>query len=193
MIKLENVCFSYDGKPVLKNFSMTVNDGEKVCIFGESGCGKSTVIKLIAGLLTPDSGTVYADGLPSIVFQEDRLLPWYTARQNVEAVLPKSAENTGEIIDEVLSALGILGVSDEKLQELSGGMKRRVAIARAVCYGGNYLLLDEPFNGIDPKNRKKIAEIILKRYADKPIIIVSHNSGDAELFNARTEEMYSVK
>lgn len=192
MIKLENIYFSYGGKSVLKNFSLLVNDGEKVCISGESGCGKSTVIKLIAGLIAPDSGTVYADGIPSVVFQEDRLLPWYTARQNIEAVMLKSDGNNGETAEEVLSALGIAGVADEKLQDLSGGMKRRVAIARAICYGGNYLLLDEPFNGIDPDNRKKIADIILKRYKDKPVIFVSHNSGDAELFGARTVEMYPV-
>lgn len=186
MVKLEKVNFSYGEKKVLENFSLEIRKGDRICLSGASGCGKTTVLKLIAGLVKPKSGSVSVLAPVSVVFQEDRLLPWYTVRQNVELVMQNKDTKK---VEEILDALSILSVADEFPSSLSGGMKRRVAIARALAFGGEILLLDEVFNGIDKETKEKIANYILDLYADKTVIAVSHIKEDAVLLNAKIFEM----
>ena len=184
MIELKNVSFSYGDRPILDNFSLTVKDGQCVCLKGPSGCGKTTVLRLVLGLLTPDSGTVSGAEKPSVVFQEDRLLNGFSLKTNI--LLPPLTES------QRIKAIGLLkeaGLSDslgKKARALSGGMKRRAAIVRAVAFQGDILILDEPFNGIDPENKLKMAEMIRREFLDKgkPVLMVSHIDSDAEFLNA---------
>lgn len=188
MLKLTNVCFSYGEKKVLENFSLEVKDGECVCISGESGCGKTTVLRLVSGLEKPHSGTVECNGKVSVVFQEDRLLPWFSLWKNICLTLDKKRYS---IASELIEEVGLGGMEKSKPDELSGGMKRRAAIVRAVAFEGDVLLLDEPFNGLDSENKKKAAEMIKREYLDrgKSILMVSHIKEDAELMHARTVKL----
>ena len=176
MIKFKNVSFSYGKTPVLKDFNLSVLPGEIVCLFGASGCGKTTVLKLIAGLLTANRGEVSVNGKVSIVFQENRLIPNLTAKENILAVTDTY---------DSLKALGLDAYCDTKPEDLSGGMARRVAIARAINYGGDILLLDEPFNGLDQENKKLAASLIKEKFKGKTIVMVSHLKEDIELLDAK--------
>ncbi len=185
MIELKNVDFSYGEDKVLDGFDLTVNDGECVCLSGPSGCGKTTVLKLVMGLLKPDSGEVTSVEKASVVFQEDRLLSGFSLITNV--LLPPLADERKAVATELLKEAKLGDSIHEKVRDLSGGMKRRAAIVRALCFEGDVLILDEPFNGIDAENKRIMAEMIKREYLDKgkPVLMVSHIPSDAELLNAR--------
>ena len=178
MIRFAEVSFGYGDKPVLDRFSLTVADGEAVCLVGASGCGKTTALRLAAGLEQPAAGTVTADGAASVVFQENRLLPWMTAAANLRLAAPDADAALW------LARLGIPQVGRDPVGTLSGGMRRRVAIARALAAGGDYLLLDEPFNGLDAAAAQDAAHWIRQVFAGKPILMVSHHAEDAALLGA---------
>lgn len=186
MIELKHIDFSYGEKKILSDFNLTVNDGDCVCLSGPSGCGKTTVLRLIAGLEKPDSGTIkYADKI-SYVFQEDRLVPNLSVLNNILLC----SGNKKDFALSVLEQAGLKNIADKKPQKLSGGMKRRVAIVRAVVFGGDALLLDEPFNGLDEEAKKIMAEIVKREFTEKgkPVIMVSHIPEDCEIMNARKIE-----
>lgn len=186
MIKFSNVCFSYDGKPVLENLSFELADGKNLLITGASGSGKTTVLRLILGLNKPGSGSVAAPENISAVFQEDRLISKLNVYKNICLPLDRGKIKTA---DRLISEFGLEDIKFEQIKNLSGGMKRRVAIIRAIAYGGDALVLDEPFNGIDYDNSSLIAGIINREYTKKgkSVIIVSHNTADAEMFNAEIQ------
>ncbi len=185
MIELKNVDFSYGETKVLDGFNLTVNDGECVCLSGPSGCGKTTVLKLVMGLLKPDSGEVTKVEKTAAVFQEDRLLSGFSLITNV--LLPPLADGRKSVATELLNEANLGDSIYEKVRNLSGGMKRRAAIVRALCFEGDILILDEPFNGIDAENKRIMAEMIKREYIQKgkPVLMVSHIPSDAELLNAR--------
>jgi NitT/TauT family transport system ATP-binding protein len=185
MIELKSVDFSYGESKILDNFNLTVNDGECVCLSGPSGCGKTTVLKLVMGLLKPDSGKISGVKRPSVVFQEDRLLSGFSLITNV--LLPPLADGRKSVATELLKEANLGEAIYEKVRDLSGGMKRRAAIVRALCFEGDVLVLDEPFNGIDAENKRIMAEMIKREYLQKgkPVLMVSHIPSDAELLNAR--------
>ena len=178
---MKEVTFSYPARPILHAVSFSLPPCGAVSLSGPSGCGKTTVLHLLAGLLTPQSGTVSVPEEIAVVFQEDRLLPWLTVRQNVVAVLPKSAD---ERAAESLAAVGLTAVADAFPDTLSGGMKRRVAIARALAKGGRLLLLDEPFTGLDAAARAQCAAALQSRFADAVTVLVTHQAEDAALLQA---------
>lgn len=180
MIEMHDVSFSYGDKRVLQNFCFSASAGQTVCLFGPSGCGKTTVLRLIAGLLTPESGTVSVKGKMSVVFQENRLIPSLTVRENI-LVVAQTAD--------ALRTLGLGDYENAKISDLSGGMARRVAIARAVSYGGDILLLDEPFSGLDAENRRIAADCIRTAFEGKCIVLVSHQPEDIELMHAEILQM----
>ncbi len=182
MLTLDSVSFAYDNTPILRNISLTLREKTAVCYTAPSGTGKTTLLRLIAGLETPQSGTVTRrDGLrTAVVFQEHRLFPWMTVEQNVTAVCPS------EDITPYLEAVDLIDARDKYPAELSGGMQRRVALARALAYGGDLLLLDEPFTGLDPALRVRIAEAIRKRFADACIVLITHDIEDAALLHAES-------
>ncbi len=185
MIKLTDISFSYGTKKILDNFNLTVNDGQCVCLVGPSGCGKTTIVRLILGLEKQDSGTIEVPKSISCVFQEDRLIDSLTLKKNVTLPLKKSQYDFAE---KLIVEAGLAEAENKKPSELSGGMKRRTAIIRAIAFGQDALILDEPFNGIDSIAKKKIAEIILREYIEKgkTVLLISHNHEDYELLGAQT-------
>lgn len=183
MIKFSNVYFSYGDKPVIENLSFTLENGKNLLITGPSGCGKTTIARLILGLDKPDSGTLTADKKISAVFQEDRLIEKLNVYKNI--CLPLNKEKT-EFANKLISEFGLEDIRFEAIKSLSGGMKRRVSIIRALAFGGDALVLDEPFNGIDKENAMLISKIINREYTEKgkSVVIISHNISDAEVFRS---------
>lgn len=184
-IELKNVNFSYNENKILDNFNLTVNEGECVCLVGRSGCGKTTVARLVLGLESAQEGDVSAPEKISCVFQEDRLLPHLNLYKNVILALSDTQIPTADLL---LQRFGLADYKKSKISELSGGMKRRVAIIRAIAFDSDALVLDEPFNGLDQKNKELAAEIIKREFSDKgkPILLISHIEEDAQLLNAKT-------
>ncbi len=186
MIKFNDVYFSYGKTPVLSGFNLEVNKGDRICLFGSSGCGKTTVLRLILGLEKPQKGeiTIKNNIRPAVVFQEDRLLPFKTVLQNV-ALFTKN-EDTAKYH---LETLGLEEYLNEYPSKLSGGMKRRVAIARALSCDFDYIILDEAFTGLDNENVISASEHILSTAGDRPLISVTHSKFEAGLLKADIIEM----
>jgi len=185
-VSLIDVSYSYDGqKKVLDGFSFEFPEKGAVCLMGPSGCGKTTLLRILAGLERPQRGTV--EGIsgkkPSYVFQENRLLPWLTAVENV--AVAAAGENKHSEAESLLKRMGLAGSEHKYPKELSGGMKKRVSIARALAAKGDFLILDEPFSGIDEDAWKRISGLILEEYSDKLIILVTHVLEHSSPFNAR--------
>lgn len=177
MIQLRQVTAGYPGKIVLRDFSLTLPDSGAIAVMAPSGYGKTTFLRLLSGLLAPLSGSI--SGLEgkraAYLFQEDRLLPWLTAEKNVEIVSgPEPAHfwlEQMEITD-----------GGQYPRAMSGGMQRRVALARAMAYGGDILLLDEPFKGLDEALRSRIAARIRGQF---PLTVLSvHDAEEARLMDA---------
>ena len=182
MLKIDNISFSYGEKQILKDFSLNIENNKRYWIFGESGSGKTTLVRLILGLEVPQSGTIIKphDLKPSVVFQENRLLPFKTALQNILLV-----EGNRQAAIDNLKALGLEKETNTPVNQLSGGMKRRVAIARALSVNFDFLILDEPFTGLDNENVKIAIERILNVAGEKPILLVTHSPEEAELLGAK--------
>ncbi len=184
MISLKNISFSYGEQQILKDFSTTVQGGECVQLFGASGTGKTTIARIILGLETINCGQIVVPQKISVVFQEDRLLENSDVLKNVRLVLSKEQY---EFADKLLKEFGLWDVRKKRISDLSGGMKRRVAIIRAIAYGGDALILDEPFNGLDSENKQISANIIKREFIDngKSVLLITHVKEDAELLDAR--------
>ena len=177
-MKIQHLCKSFDGKMVLDHVSLTLESGGTACLMAPSGRGKTTLLRCIAGLETPDSGQI--TDLPeriAYVFQEDRLCDGFSAVDNIRLVTGK-ALGEGEIRRH-LEELGLAGSLDQPVRELSGGMRRRVVISRAVCFGADLLLLDEPFKGLDDEARQQTADYILRHRGAAASLCVTHDREDA--------------
>lgn len=180
MVKLDRVSFSYGGAPVLTDVSLTLPRDGAVCLFGPSGCGKTTLLRLIAGLESPTDGSVRREvSRVAMVFQENRLAPWLTVRENLLLVTDDALA-----VERALSAVSLRDAAEQYPDELSGGMQRRVALARALAFGGELLLLDEPFNGLDDALKETVATALRERFAGCPIVLVTHSLDEAKLFDA---------
>jgi len=180
---------------VLDNVSFSVRNDEFVCLVGPSGCGKSTLLRMIAGLEKIDSGAIMFQGQPltqptpkiSMIFQLFGLLPWKTALENVEVPLEVLGVKKGErvaIAKEYLKMVELEGFEDTYPHDLSGGMKQRVGIARALALKPEVLLMDEPFSSLDELTAKTLRELVLSiwRTPNVPpssILMVSHNVEEA--------------
>lgn len=188
MIGIQRLCKSFDGRTVLEDVSLTLAEGSVLCLMAPSGRGKTTLLRCIAGLEKPDSGTV--TGLPErvgFVFQEDRLCPGLDPVENVRLVTGRTM-TTAEI-ESHLMELGLGGCLRQPTKELSGGQRRRAAIARAVCYGGGLLLLDEPFKGLDGAARDDAARYILWHRNGAAVLCVTHDREDAAALGAEIIEL----
>ncbi|MBF2090574.1 MAG: ATP-binding cassette domain-containing protein [Synechococcales cyanobacterium K44_A2020_017] len=181
---------------VLDGIDLTVKEGEFVCLIGHSGCGKSTLLDMVAGFRTPSSGEVRLQDQPitepgpdrMVVFQNYSLLPWLTAYENiylgVDSVFPdKSKAEKSQIVHEHLAMVGLDEAANKKPSALSGGMKQRVCIARALALRPKVLILDEPFGALDPITREELQEELLKIWhAHRTTVLMITHDIDEALF-----------
>ncbi len=189
MITLQNVSFSYGEKQILHNFSLHLEKGEILAVMGPSGCGKSTLLNIIAGLRAPDAGTILrAAQKTAVVFQEPRLFPWMTVFQNISAVFPRGFVGVEAQIAAALDTVGLSDSANLYPRELSGGMKSRAALARALAFGGDLFLLDEPFSALDEEMSRTLATALRDQFKKNGIsaILVTHRQSDAEAMADRT-------
>lgn len=177
MIRFKNVYKSFD-KDVIKDLNFQIKKGEKIALVGSSGIGKTTIVNLILGIEIPDRGEIDNSFKKiSVVFQENRLIDELSSLDNLKMISEEDEEKLIYILKE-------LGIDDlkKKVSTLSGGMKRRVAIARGIVFEGDLLILDEPIQGLDEENRKLVIKKILKNYEDKSILLITHNINDIKDF-----------
>jgi len=199
VIEVENITKTFMSEKtemlVLDNVSFSVSKDEFICIVGPSGCGKSTLLRMMAGLEKPDSGKILFNGQPitrptpkiAMVFQLFGLLPWKTALENVEVpleVLGIVKQNRVHIAQEYLQMVGLEGFENTYPHDLSGGMKQRVGIARALALKPEVLLMDEPFSSLDELTAKTLRELVLNIWRNPSLptntfIMVSHNVEEA--------------
>lgn len=201
-IAVSNLCFSYDDEVVLQDISMRIPSGEFVCLLGESGCGKSTFLRLMAGLAKPDAGDIRIDdrlveeaGLDrGVVFQDYSLFPWLTVGRNILIALRQKFHDAPdkELKERILQGLVDVGLDEGVYNkypfELSGGMKQRCAICRAFALDPPVLLMDEPFGALDAITRGRLQRMthqLWKKDEDKrkTIVFVTHDVDEALLLS----------
>lgn len=187
MIKITGLNKRFGKKVIFKDFSFTFPEKGLIALVGSSGCGKTTLLRMIAGLDKKYSGSIELDSITKIsyVFQEPRLLPTSTALENVALPLGNTDEAKLKAI-ELLNGLGLGNDLNSLPAEMSGGMKQRVSIARALAYGGELFLLDEPFNGIDAERTRYIMDLIKDLSENKLCIIVTHNQDQLDYLQCQT-------
>ena len=184
-VQIKNLKKSFGKNLVFADLNMDFPKNKITVITGPSGCGKTTLLNIISGIDEQDSGeVVMSDKSFSYIFQEDRLLPHFTVYQNIAFVL-KSNMTPPEmkpIIEKYLALVKLTDAQDKYPSQLSGGMKRRVAIARAFAYRSRLLLMDEPFKGLDDKLKSEIIEEFLKIHKEdkRTVILVTHDMKEAE-------------
>ena len=196
MIELRELCVAFHGKTVLDRIGLTVPDGAFLCLLGQSGCGKSTLLRVLAGLLEATSGSAVIDGETvrgparacSVVFQDYSLFPWLTTGGNLTLALTaaypeKSKAEIRNLAESYLEMVGLGGVFDRFPAALSGGMRQRAAIARALAMPSRVLLMDEPFGALDPVNRAMLQELVKGLHRDsrgaRTVVFVTHDVDEA--------------
>ena len=179
-VRAEQLCKSYDGVPVLEHVTFTAGEGV-TCVMAPSGTGKTTLLRILLGLERPDSGAVTRCRW-SAVFQEDRLLEQLDAMENLRFVLGSELDEAAA--HALLEALELGDVGQKKVRDFSGGMKRRLALARALLTPSDALALDEPFTGLDAENRRRCLDAIRSCAAGRPVLLVTHDAADAQALEA---------
>lgn len=185
MISIKNLTKKFNNSTLFDNLCLEIPLDKPVVIAGRSGCGKTTLLRILAGLDREYEGTM--EGMPdriSFMFQEDRLLPWQSVKGNIEFVLKDVMDKSAmhESVARMIEAVHLTGHEDKLPSELSGGMKRRVALARTFCYPAELLLMDEPFKGFDEKLNDEMIALFGDLYvnAGKKVILVTHDLSIAE-------------
>lgn len=188
-VSVRGVSKSFGRAPrVLEDVSLDVARGEFVCLLGASGCGKSTLLNLVAGLDRPTAGSVEVDGdRPALMFQDPALLPWLTAGENIDLALRlRTGRRAGRgerqaRVDELLELVRLRGAGSKRVHELSGGMRQRVAMARALAQDSRVLLMDEPFAALDAITRDVLHEELMRirQSQDLTVLFVTHNVREA--------------
>lgn len=194
MLDVRHVTHSFDSMAVLNDLSFQVSAGQFVCVVGPNGCGKTTLLRLIAGLMHPTRGEVILNGQPiqepgperGFVFQEYALFPWRSVRKNIEFGLEMrrvASSQRREIGDKYIDLVGLRGFEDYSVRRLSGGMKQKVSLARALANEPVVILMDEPFAALDCQTRNVMQEELLNIWAasqeGKTILFVTHNVEEA--------------
>jgi len=189
-LELRNIRKSYGDHRVLDGFSHVFPGRTVTCITGRSGCGKTTLLRLVAGLESPDAGEVLGvpEGGLSMMFQEDRLPPRLTAADCLRCVLKKTPEREARI-DDALRALELEAEPNQPVSRFSGGMRRRVALARALLYPSPLVLLDEPFKGLDGDTRRRAVAFARPLLEGRTVLLVTHDPEDEGLFGGETLRM----
>ncbi len=184
MIEIKNLSISYQEKIVLHHFSAQMKEGSTIAIMGNSGIGKSTLLKIIMGIEKPDEGEILglSEKRISAVFQEDRLCEELSAVKNVMLVL--EGQKKRELA--MMHLLELMNKEDltKKVLKLSGGMKRRVSVARAFAYPSDLIILDEPLTGLDSTNKKRTIDYMLKYKNHRTMIVVTHDINEVEALQA---------
>ena len=203
-ISVREVCkrFSDPDKTVLENVSLDIADGEFLCLLGPSGCGKSTLLNIIAGLDKPTSGEVLENGIPvtgpgperAMIFQEHALFPWLTVIENVEFGIKSVCSDASQRRQLALKYLEIVNLAscrDYRIHQLSGGMKQRVSLARALALQSNVMLLDEPFAALDKQTKNLLRDELEHIWLaeKKTMIYVTHSVEEALFFGDRVVMM----
>ena len=180
-----------DYRRVLEDMEFSARSGELICILGRSGCGKTTLLKILAGFTPPSAGSVSVNGRPvttpgpdrGVVFQEDALFPWLTVRENIAFGLrhkmPRGKVKTE--VDRFLDLVGLSEFGDYLPKEISGGMKQRVALARVLILKPQVLLMDEPFAALDAQSREEMQNLLLSLWKtlSHTILFVTHDVSEA--------------
>ncbi len=176
----KNIRKSYGDNVVLESFSHTFKSGATTAIMGASGCGKTTLLSILMGLSEPDSGVITPSGgfRKSAVFQENRLCENLTAAANLRLVTGN--RYSPKELEAELSAVGLGDCYAKPVRELSGGMKRRVALLRALLHEYDVLFLDEPFKGLDTDTKQQVLDYCKRKTAGKTVILVTHDKAEAE-------------
>ena len=183
-VAAEHLWKSYGGQAVLRDVSLTAGPDRITCVMAPSGAGKTTLLRILLGLERPDRGTVR---LPAgcrwaAVFQEDRLLDHLPARENLRFAGAWDHPDRAAVL---LAELGLPEPGEKPVGEFSGGMRRRLALARALLAPSDALALDEPFTGLDEENRARCRAVILRETAGKPVLLVTHDAEDVRGLEAR--------
>lgn len=202
ILELKEIEFCYDSSiKILDKVNLKVDEGEVITIFGKSGIGKSTLLKIICGLLEAKSGKVYLDGkditnIPAnkrnivMTLQDSYLFPHMTVEDNIGFSMKMYGKNKTEIkerVNELLNMIGLSGYEKKKPKELSGGEKKRVALARAIADYPRLILLDEPFTGLDEEIKNQILEIVklLNKKYNTSLILITHDIHEAKTLSDR--------
>lgn len=193
-VKLEKIEKSYGTTGVFSGFSACFSAPESYALRGRSGCGKTTLLRLLAGLETPDAGRLLWSRTPkcAMVFQEDRLCPQFCAEENVALCMEHGEMRREEIREELLSVLPeeCLG---KPAGQLSGGQKRRVSVVRAMCApGAEVLLLDEPFTGLDEQIKRRMYEYVLRKKRDRLLLMATHDPEDISGLGIRETQVIAL-
>jgi nitrate ABC transporter ATP-binding subunit len=194
-IEAKSVSFSYQDAEILKNIDLDVREGEFLVLMGPSGCGKSTFLRLMAGLDQPNRGEIMINGVSStektpdcgVVFQDYSLFPWLSAEENIVLALKqklkgkKTKKELQQIAEEYLGLVQLSHAVKKYPGQMSGGMKQRAAIARALAFGSDLLLMDEPFGALDPVTRIHLQDLLLRISKDqkRTIVFVTHDADEA--------------
>lgn len=191
ILRIKKITKSYGKQKVLENISFTINESERICIYGKSGIGKTTLLRIIAGLEKADSGEITFAGKVSMVFQEDRLLENTDVYTNLYCVLGSRFDKAEA--DMHLKEVGLEGAGNKLVSELSGGMKRRVAIVRCMMKSSEIILLDEPFKGLDTILKDNIIRYVVKYLNGRAVIMVTHDISEAEKIQAEIIEIKNLE
>jgi ABC-type nitrate/sulfonate/bicarbonate transport system ATPase subunit len=184
MLKLLKIEKSFGEKKVLSETSLSVKKGDCVMLFGMSGCGKTTLLRIAAGLEKQDKGTVEKSGETAVVFAEPRLFPTATVLENVTAVMRGDKKEAKKRASAILEAFGLGGAEKLYPSELSTGMAARVSLARAVAYDADIYLMDEPFKSLDAEIKRSVISYLKTFLSDKAVMIISHDRAEAEMMQA---------
>ena len=187
MIRLNDISKAYDGKQVLNHVSLSLDDGV-TCLMGASGRGKTTLLRVLLGLETPDGGQV--EGRPdriAVQFQEDRLVDTLTVGRNLKTALGRDYDEGAA--EKCLTALGMPGCLGHRIDTLSGGMKRRVSLARALLYPAKLLVLDEPFQGLDAGTREAAVAAVREAARGCAALVVTHDPRDCQALGGRLVQL----
>lgn len=192
-VVFDHVCKTYGTNQVLRNVTFTLPAGSIRCLMAPSGSGKTTLFRVLLGLEQPDTGAIsgVGPGKISMMFQEDRLCETLTPVENVALVLPPSARraHVRSLLEEVLPASCL----NQPAMELSGGMRRRVSLVRAVAFPSEMVVLDEPFTGLDAATREKVIAFILKHRAGRTLLVATHGEDDARMMRAERINLAEVQ
>ncbi len=181
-LRIEHLSKSYDRQTVLRDVSFQLENGV-ICLMAPSGSGKTTLLRILLGLEAADSGTVLdAPSRWGVLFQEDRLLENLNAMENLRFAAGTALDESAA--QALLDRLGLGQEGDKRTKDYSGGMKRRLALARALLVPSDALALDEPFTGLDEENRGVCLQIIAEAAGRKPVLLVTHDPDDAAALNA---------